>query len=210
MIDRWNNSGNERYVVCYSPIVRSRISSFLVAGLLVAASLIAVQSAYGSCASPANAIEAENCLPGNPSSEWDVSTGDAGDLSIQGFATDISVNVGGTVYFKVATDARQYTMKIYRMGFYGGMGARLVATISPSAPLPQIQPACMTDSTTGLTDCGNWAVSASWQVPSNATSGIYFAHLVRTDTGGDSHIVFIVRNDASHSQMLVQTSDESW
>jgi hypothetical protein len=76
--------------------------------------------------------------------------------------------------------------------------------------LPQTQPACLTDNTTGLLDCGNWAVSASWTVPANATSGIYFARLVRTDTGGASHIVFIVRNDASHSDLLFQTSDTSW
>jgi hypothetical protein len=37
---------------------------------------------------PANEIVAENCLEGNPASEWDVSG--AGDASIQGFATDIS------------------------------------------------------------------------------------------------------------------------
>jgi hypothetical protein len=90
------------------------------------------------------------------------------------------------------------------------MGARKVATVSPSVPLPQKQPACFTDTTTKLIDCGNWGVSASWQVPASATSGIYFAHLVRGDTGGDSHIVFIVRNDTSHSDVLYQTSDETW
>ena len=162
------------------------------------------------CSNPPNQIVAENCLQGNPSSEWDVSTQDAGDATIQGFATDISVNVGGTVYFKIATDAKAYTIKIYRMGYYGGMGARLVATIAPSVPLPQTQPSCITDPAHNLTDCGNWAVSAYWQVPANAVSGIYFAHLIRNDTGGDSHIVFIVRNDSSTSAMLVQTSDETW
>jgi hypothetical protein len=196
--------------VRYSTIVRSRFAPLVIAGLLFAISLVVVESAYGSCSSPANPIEAENCLPGNPNNEWDVSTGDAGDPSIQGFATDISVNVGGTVYFKIATDASAYTINIYRMGYYGGMGARLVASIAPSAQLPQIQPACVTDTTVGLTDCGNWAASASWQVPSNATSGIYFAHLIRNDTGGDSHIIFIVRNDSSHSDILFQTSDETW
>ncbi len=164
----------------------------------------------GQCTNPANAIVAENCLPGNPDSEWDVSTGDAGDTSIQGFATDISVNQGGTVFFKIKTDARAYTINIYRMGYYGGMGARKVATIKPSVTLPQTQPACLTDQATNLVDCGNWAVSASWQVPSTATSGIYFAHLIRTDTGGDSHIVFIVRSDTGHSAILFQTGDESW
>src|SRR5579875_1755496 len=73
-----------------------------------------------------------------------------------------------------------------------------------------LQPLCLTDSATSLYDCGNWAVSASWQVPANATSGIYFAHLIRTDTGADNHIVFIVRNDSSHSNILFQTSDETW
>ena len=98
------------------------------------------------------------------------------------------------------------------MGYYGGLGARKVATITPSVSLPQSQPACLIDANTGLTDCGNWAVSASWAVPATATSGIYFAHLVRTDngTGGDSHIVFVVRNDSSHSAVLYQTSDETW
>jgi len=177
-----------------------------IGGIALLASLSV--SAFGSCATPANRIEAENCLTGNPSSQWDVDG--AGDPSIQGFATDISVNVGQIVNFKIDTDASAYRIEIYRMGYYAGMGARLITTIQPSAQLPQSQPACLTDSITGLVDCGNWAVSASWQVPANATSGIYFAHLVRRDTGGDSHIVFVVRNDASSSAILFQTADESW
>lgn len=165
-------------------------------------------SAFGSCATPANQIEAENCLPGNPETQWDVSGG--GDPSIQGFATDISVNAGQVINFKVNATATAYTIEIYRMGYYGGSGARLITTLKPSAKLPQTQPACLSDVLTGLVDCGNWAISGSWQIPANAISGIYFAHLVRTDTGGDSHIVFVVRNDTSHSAVLFQTSDESW
>ncbi len=61
-----------------------------------------------------------------------------------------------------------------------------------------------------MIDCGNWDVSASWIVPSDATSGIYFAKAVRTDTGGASHIVFIVRDDAGGSDMLFQTADTTW
>ena len=81
----------------------------------------------------------------------------------------------------------------------------------PTASLPQSQPACKNDTApTGLIDCGNWAVSASWTVPTNAVSGLYIAHLVRNDTGGDSLIPFVVRNDASHSDILFQTSDETW
>lgn len=162
----------------------------------------------GACSSPANSIVAENCLVGNPASEWDI-TG-IGDPSIQGFATNISVTRGRTVSFKVNTSAASYRFDIYRMGYYGGLGARKVATVMPSATLPQTQPACLNDATTGLVDCGNWGVSASWLVPASMTSGIYFAKLVRADTGGASHVFFIVRNDASTSALLFQTSDTTW
>ena len=155
-----------------------------------------------------NPIVAENCLAGSPASEWDVSG--VGDPSIQGFATDISVNRGDTVNFKVATNASSYRFDIYRLGFYGGNGARKVATVQPSATLPQNQPGCLNDAATGLIDCGNWAVSGSWTVPANATSGIYIAKVIRTDNGGASHIVFIVRNDASTADILFQTADTTW
>jgi len=66
----------------------------LASALFVAVSVLILFSAaaHASCTSPANAIEAENCLPGTPQSQWDISG--AGDPSIQGFATDISFNVG--------------------------------------------------------------------------------------------------------------------
>ncbi|NML16522.1 DUF4082 domain-containing protein [Azohydromonas sp. G-1-1-14] len=165
-------------------------------------------AATGGCAAPANAIVRENCLTGSLASEWDVSG--AGDASIQGFATEMSVNRGSSVFFKVKTDASAYRLDIYRLGYYGGRGARKVATVQPSAALPQSQPACLTQSATGLIDCGNWAVSGSWAVPADAVSGVYIARLVRADTGGASHIVFVVRDDASSADMVFQTSDTTW
>jgi N,N-dimethylformamidase beta subunit-like, C-terminal/Domain of unknown function (DUF4082)/Bacterial Ig domain len=164
----------------------------------------------GPCDPPVvNAIVCENSKQGDPSSDWDISG--AGDPSIQGFATDISANRGETVSFKIATSATSYRIDIYRLGYYGGLGARRVATIFPSAPLPQIQPSCLQDSPwTGLRDCGNWAVSASWDMPADATSGIYIARPVRLDTGGASHIPFVVRDDDGHSSLLFQTSDTTW
>ena len=161
------------------------------------------------CTPPApNQIVCENSLPGNPPSDWAIQ-GD-GDLTIQGFPTDISVNQGGAISFKINTNAKAYTIDIFRMGYYAGLGARKITSITPSATLPQTQPACMTVAATNLYDCGNWGISASWQVPANATSGIYFALLTRTDTGGASQIFFIVRNDTGHSDILFQTSDETW
>ncbi len=179
-----------------------------IALLLLTSALIFTSHAWASCTAPGNAIEAENCLTGTPQSTWDISG--TGDSSIQGFGDNISVNVGQTINFKINTNASSYRLDIYRMGYYQGNGARLVTTIQPSAKLPQSQPNCLTNSNLGLYDCGNWAVSASWAVPSTAVSGIYFARLVRGDTGGASHIFFIVRNDASHSDILFQATDTSW
>ena len=181
------------------------VTVLLVAGLTAGLSSVAVAD-VPSCTG--NAIVCENQLPGTPQSVWDVSG--AGDSSIQGFATQISVNLGQTEQFKINTDASAYTIDIYRLGYYQGNGARKVASVSPSASLPQSQPACATDPATEIYDCGTWGVSGSWSIPSDAVSGVYIALLTRTDTGGASQIPFIVRDDSSHAAVVYQTSDPSW
>ncbi len=181
-----------------------------IALLLLTSALIFTSSAWATCTAPGNAIEAENCLTGTPQNTWDLSDAGSGDSSIQGFADDISVNVGQTINFKISTPATSYSIPIYRLGYYQGNGARLVATVTPSAKLPQSQPNCLTNSSVGLYDCGNWAISASWTVPTTAVSGIYIARPTRSDTGGASHIIFIVRNDASTSNILFQASDTTY
>ena len=126
-----------------------------------------------------NPIVVENQRPGSPSTEWDINGW--GDPTIQGFGHDISINRGETISFRIKTDSDSYRIDIYRLGYYGGLGARLIDTVHPSVPLPQEQPEGIKDPDTLLHDCGNWAVSASWQAPSDATSGIYIARLIRQD-----------------------------
>lgn len=155
-----------------------------------------------------NAISVENALAGTPQSQWDISG--AGDLTIQGFATDMSFNLGDTVKFKIKTDAANYTINIYRIGYYQGNGARLVGTGVVTATLPQTQPLDLYDVTTGKTDCSNWDESGYWICPANAVSGIYIAKLTRTDNNGSSHIAFVIRNDASTANILFKTSDATW
>ncbi|WP_326823981.1 DUF4082 domain-containing protein [Streptosporangium sp. NBC_01756] len=158
---------------------------------------------------PTSVICLENSLPGNPPSEWDIPG--AGSSGIQGYGTTMSVNKGGTIQFKVDTDSTDYRVDIYRTGYYGGMGARKMTTISPSVPLPQTQPDCLSDPVTQLVDCGTWAVSASWAVPADAVSGVYLANLIRQDgTDGASQMIFVVRDDERGSDLLVQTSDATW
>src|SRR5215212_3471921 len=93
------------------------------------------------------------------------------------------------------------------MGYYGGDGARFITTVNPTQV--RNENTCPEQASTGLIDCAGWAVSASWNVPANAVSGIYFAKLV-SSTGASSHVPFIVRDDDGRSDMLFQTSDTTW
>lgn len=180
----------------------------LVVGCLTMVATARPSTAADPCGAGGNAISCENSKPGSPESAWEIDG--AGDDDIQGFSTDISVDAGSPIDFKIDTDASAYSITIFRMGWYGGDGARQTATVTPSAKLPQVQPSCIWDVTTELTDCGNWAVSATWKVPSDAVSGVYIAHLHRADRDDSSNITFIVRNDDSHSDVVFQTSDPTW
>jgi methionine-rich copper-binding protein CopC len=159
-----------------------------------------------SCANP---IVCENELPGTPKSVWDVSSGEG--TTIQGFADPFSVNVGNSISFKIESPATSFVIDIYRMGYYGGDGARLITSLTPNISVSQNQPSCDTDSATGLVDCGSWGVSATWNVPATAVSGVYFAHIYRTDGVSDENqIPFVVTNDASTSDVVMMTNDETW
>ena len=93
------------------------VAVLLVGGMAVG---LPTASASDPCADPAGVIACENSKPGTPASVWDVSG--AGDSDIQGFATDISVNIGQQINFKIDTTASAYTIDIYRLGYYGGAG----------------------------------------------------------------------------------------
>jgi hypothetical protein len=132
-----------------------------------------------------------------------------GRLEYRGIRDGYQRQSGQTVSFKIDTNSNNYRIDIYRVGYYGGMGARKVATLQHTGV--QNQPAPLRDATTGEVDAGNWAVSASWAVPADAVSGVYIAKLTRQDgTSGENQIPFIVRDDSSHSDIVFQTADETW
>ena len=157
-----------------------------------------------------NKIVSENLNAGTPKSVWAIhgSIANQGDSQIEGFATQISTNAGQTVYFKIDTASSGYTLDIYRLGYYGGNGARLVTTMHHSGADNQPNP--IFNDSTNTVDAGNWSVTDSWAIPSTAVSGVYFAKLT-TDTGNFQNMIpFIVRNDGTTSDIVFQTSDTTW
>ena len=88
-----------------------------------------------------NSILVENQKEGTPREIWDAPSSD----QIEGFATDISVNHGERIDFKINVNATPgedvpYHIEIYRLGYYGGDGARLVYS-SQNGPLVGHRPA---------------------------------------------------------------------
>ncbi|WP_375308220.1 DUF4082 domain-containing protein [Bradyrhizobium sp. A11] len=156
-----------------------------------------------------NPIVLENQKQGTSPNIWQIDVG-ANSTRIQGFTTAISTNVGGAVQFKVdnQTGTPNYRIDIYRLGYYGGNGARLITTMQHQAATSVVQPAPLKDSSTGLVDAGNWSVTDTWNVPTDAVSGVYIANVI--DGTQVFQIPFVVRNDASQSAIVFQTADQTW
>ena len=95
-----------------------------------------------------NPIVIENQQPGT--SQWRIPWGSAatdGGGQIKGYASHTSVNKGENITFYVSVNpAQTYTIDVYRMGWYQGLGGRPMQHIGPL--LGAQQPTCPTDATT--------------------------------------------------------------
>jgi len=70
-----------------------------------------------------NHISIENTIQGT--SDWQLSN-PASQREIEGYASATSVQVNDSILFYVNTKAPEYVMRIYRMGWYQGLGGRLM------------------------------------------------------------------------------------
>ena len=150
-----------------------------------------------------NPIQIENALPGTRS--WQITKKYAYARQIEGYASAASVNIGEgiTFYVTLRDGSTHYNLEIYRMGYYGGDGGRLIFTREGIVSGPQVDPEA--NHTTGLAECawltpGN--ISHSWTPPVNgAPSGYYLAKVTTqpdypSQKQFASYIPFIVRNDS--------------
>lgn len=140
------------------------------------------------------------------SDNWQIAKGkfqssDDTNRQILGYASAASINKEEQLSFYVSVNPTQtYSIDIYRMGWYGGKTARLMAISGAIAGYPQID--CPIDTVSGLTEC-NWTASYSFTIPISWTSGVYLAVLTNEDKFR-SHITFVVRDDQRVAQFLYQ------
>src|SRR5205809_448640 len=153
---------------------------------------------------PVSPVVLENQQPGSGNWQmWLQGIPPANDINqqIKGYASATSVNPGESITFYVTVNpAQQYTMDVYRMGWYQGLGGRLMQSVGPLQGVAQ--PACPVDATTGLIEC-NWTASYTLTVPTNWTSGVFMVQLTNAQ-GYQNYITFVVRDDARVADLMFQ------
>jgi len=134
-------------------------------------------------------------------------TNPATNREIEGYASAPSINRGESISLYVNTSEPMYTLEVFRIGWYGGQGSRSMITplVLPGTkqPDPPIQ-------ATGLIEC-DWQDPYVLQTsnsldPSDWPSGVYVAKLTASASGKESYIIFVVRDDTRASDLLFQTS----
>lgn len=149
----------------------------------------------------ANPIQAENVKAGTL--QWTISNG-ATSGEIEGYASATSVAHRNNLTLFVNTAASGYSIQFFRMGWYGGDGAREM--LDQGVRLPgAVQPPPYVDPSSGMVECA-WNPSYTLAVPDSFVSGIYLAKLTAEGTGKQSYINFVVRDDSSTSTYLFQES----
>lgn len=135
---------------------------------------------------------------------------------IEGYCSRQSVKAGEPIDLFISTrPAAQFNIDIFRMGYYGGEGARLMTTLGPftgnEQPVPEIGPQ-------RLREC-QWQASTTLTIPPDWPSGVYLGRLTtlpnrEPGTEGQepywqNYLIFIVKDDRP-ADILFQCSDNTW
>ena len=130
---------------------------------------------------------------------------------IEGYCSKQSVSAGAPIDIMVSTDPPQkFIIEIFRTGYYGGRGARLMTTLGPFAGQAQPVPGV---GEKHLRQC-RWEPATTLTIPADWPSGVYLGRLTTlSDESGQgywqSYVVFIVRDDRP-ADILFQCSDNTW
>ena len=148
-----------------------------------------------------NPIEAENTCIGTTSWRPDHPVGS--QHAIEAFTAPVSVNSSESINIYVSTTASFYSLRIYRMGWYQGLGGRLVYSAPRLSGI--VQPPPLIDPATRMASASNWHDPVTLAIPASWVSGVYVVKLV-SSTGYLRYTSFVVRNDSRNSQILFQSS----
>jgi hypothetical protein len=180
--------------------------------LLTAAAAVVLCGLLSPAAGAQNVIQTENALPGVEG--WN----GAGTSLVEMYASQIGIVPGEPIEVHVNTKpAARYRISVYRLGWYGGAGGRLMTCV-PScggSKQGQTQTPAWTTAVDGPPLQPNWPVTDVVQTGTDWPSGYYELRTELTsgsDAGRGTTTFVIVREPvaARGSQILVQVPVNTW
>lgn len=165
--------------------------------------MVVCGAAVPAAARAANAVQTENAKPGT--TDWKLTNPGYATGVIEGYASLTSVNRGGQIRLFVHTVEPTYTLDIFRLGHYGGLGARRVLGPITRTGTAQVMPT--PDPVTGLIECA-WINPYVLNIPNSSDptdwmTGIYLAKLTAGTSGKQQYIVFVVRDDSRSTDLIM-------
>ncbi|RKH48057.1 N,N-dimethylformamidase beta subunit family domain-containing protein [Corallococcus sicarius] len=152
----------------------------------------------------ADAVHKENQKKGT--AHWRI-TRNANQREIEGYPLKATLTQGESLRVAVSlSEAKSFTWFVYRLGYYGGVGAREVARGGPVKGTRQAD--CPADPTTGLIACA-WSPSLEIPVAKDWVRGVYVVKLVREDQPS-RYVPFFVRDANPRSEVAVLIPTSSW
>ena len=125
---------------------------------------------------------------------------------IEGYCSRTSVGAGEPISVHVSTNPPSpFTLDIYRMGYYGGAGGRLMRSYEPFKGVTQPDPPV---GEKRFRDC-QWEPCITFKIPKDWLSGVYLGKLTSLREGIQSYVIFIVR-DERRADFILQCSDTTW
>jgi hypothetical protein len=147
-------------------------------------------------------VAVENRRPGTAG--WRITHPGAPE-AIQGWTDQVSAASGERVRLYVSTTAGHFRVEAYRMGWYGGRGARLVWRSQPVVgrrqPPPTLSPGTNMVAT-------RWHPSLTIAIGPDWPSGVYLLKLVGAT--GQRYVPLTVRDDTSKAALAVMNAVTTW
>lgn len=207
---------NDHEKQCFAEVDRRRAMQAAAAASLGAAALSSRNREGVAAVRQPELIERENRREGT--SDWQLTrvwpnAGPYRTSLIEGYCSHQSILPGENLSFFVSTQpARKFTIDIYRMGYYGGKGARHMTTLGPlpgkTQPIPP-----MSSPPARLREC-RWEPATTFEIPPDWPSGVYLGKLTtvpssRSEPYWQSYVIFVVR-DNRPADVIFQCSDNTW
>lgn len=166
---------------------RMQLVLAISAAASVAACLERVAAPGAAGAMGSGAIQDENLRGGSPS--WDAALWGNADTAISGYGLPTSLVAGDTLHLFVSATHAPVTILVYRLGWYRGVGARLVARhdARPAVVQAACAPPVPDAKVCAWSETDRFAVGADW------LPGVYLARFVDA-LGRARAFPFVVRS----------------